>query len=287
MIRTRRFTVWVLLALLSLQTACGGMLSGGRLGRWVAFTSPRVGVGFNLFSPEQDIELGEVSAEEIRRQLVLLRDERTERYVQRLGERLAAQAPGYKFPYKFVVVASPEVNAFALPGGYVFVNQGAIEAAHSEGELAGVLAHEIAHVALRHGTTQASRAYLAKTWMSLLNTVTGGCQGEVRQLAAVIGGAGANMLFIKSNRSAEVQADAEGARMMAAAGYDPHDMADFFASLYERSDVRAQEIASDHPDPASRVAAIDEIIAGLMQTPAPTHDSDEFRRIKARLAGRR
>jgi predicted Zn-dependent protease len=263
------------------------MLSGGRLGRWVALTPPRTGASFNLFSPEQDIELGEASAEEIRRQVVVLRDERAERYVQRLGERLAAQAPGYKFPYKFVVVASPEVNAFALPGGYVFVNKGAIEAAHSEGELAGVLAHEIAHVALRHGTTQASRAYLAKTWLSLLNTVTGGCRGEVGQLAVLIGGAGANMLFMKSNRSAEVQADAEGARLMAAAGYDPHDMANFFESLYERGSVRAQEEVSDHPDPASRVAAIDKIIDELKPSPTPTHDSDEFRRLKARLAGRR
>jgi predicted Zn-dependent protease len=275
------------LALLSLQTACGGLLAGGCLGRWVAFTPPHTGAGFNLFSPEQDIELGEASAEEIERQVVVLHDERTERYVQRLGERLAAQAPGYKFPYKFIVVASPEVNAFALPGGYVFVNKGAIEAAHSEGELAGVLAHEIAHVALRHGTIQASRAYLAKTGLNILDTVTGGGQGEIGRIAVVLGGAGANMLFLKSNRAAEMQADAEGARLMAAAGYDPRDMASFFEALYERGAERAQETPSDHPDPASRVAAIDEVIAGLKPSHAPTHDSEEFRRTKARLAGRR
>ncbi|MDT7806698.1 MAG: hypothetical protein QOJ70_511 [Acidobacteriota bacterium] len=282
--RARKAAGWVLLALLSLQTACGGLLAGVRLERWGAAGAAHA--GFNLFSPEQDIELGEASAEEIRRQVFVLQDERTERYIQRLGERVAAEAPGYKFPYKFVVVASSEVNAFALPGGYVFVNEGAIEAAHSEGELAGVLAHEIAHVSLRHGTTQASRAYLAKTGMSILNAVSGGVQGDVGRVAAVLGGAGANVLFLKSNREAELQADAEGARLMAAAGYDPHDMARFFERLYERGGEREQEGPSDHPDPASRVAAIDKVIADLGLAPMRTRDSDEFRRIKARLTGR-
>jgi predicted Zn-dependent protease len=259
----------------------------GRTGSRVAVTPPRAGVGFNLFSPEQDIELGEMSAEEIKRQVVVLHDERTERYVQRLGERLAAQAPGYKYPYKFVVVASPEVNAFALPGGYVFVNEGAVEAAHSEGELAGVLAHEIAHVALRHGTNQASKAYLTKTGLSILNAVAGGGQSDVGMVAALICCAGANMLFLKSNRAAEVQADVEGARLMAAAGYDPHDMARFFEALYEHGGERAQDVPSDHPDPASRVAAIDEVIAELRSSPVLAPDPEEFRRMKARLASRR
>jgi predicted Zn-dependent protease len=278
----RKFAGLVLLALLSLQTACGGILAGGRLGLH-GTDAPRA--GFNLFSPEQDIELGEASAEEIRQQVVVVEDERTARYVQRLGERVAAAAPGYKFPYRFVVVASPEVNAFALPGGYVFVNQGAIEAARNEGELAGVLAHEIAHVSLRHGTTQASRAYLAKTGLNILNAVAGGLQGDVGRVAAAIGGAGANVLFLKSNREAELQADAEGARLLAAAGYDPRDMARFFERLYERGGEREGE--SDHPDPASRVAAIAEVVAALGTTPARARDSEEFRRVRARLSGRR
>jgi predicted Zn-dependent protease len=273
----------ILLALLSLQAACGGITAGGRLGLGGSDDAQRT--GFNLFSPEQDIELGEASAEEIRRQVVVLEDERTSRYVQRLGERVAAAAPGYKFPYKFVVVASPEVNAFALPGGYVFVNEGAIEAARTEGELAGVLAHEIAHVSLRHGTTQASRAYLAKTGFGILNAVAGGLQGDVGRVAAALGGAGANVFFLKSNREAELQADAEGARLLADAGYDPRDMARFFERLYERGGEREGDAASDHPDPASRVAAIAEVIAGLKPAPAQARDSEEFRRLRARLSG--
>jgi predicted Zn-dependent protease len=279
--RARKVTVWVVLALLTLQTACGGLLAGVRLSLR-GEGSPRA--GFNLFSPEQDIELGQASAEEIRRQVVVLRDERTEAYVQRLGERIAAGAPGYKFPYRFVVVASPEVNAFALPGGYVFVNEGAIESARTEGELAGVLAHEIAHVSLRHGTTQASRAYLAKTGLGIVGALTVALRGDVGRVAALLGGVEADKFFLKSNREAEAQADAEGARLMAAAGYDPREMAEFFARLYERGDRQEQESAGDHPDPASRVAAIARVAAELKPAPARPRDSEEFRRIKSRLS---
>ena len=276
MLRASKVTGWVLLALLTLQTACGGTLSDAE----ARASLPRASAGFNLFSPEQDIQLGEASAEEIMRQVSVLHDERTGAYVQRLGERVAAAAPGYKFPYKFVVVASPEINAFALPGGYVFINEGAIEAARTEGELAGVLAHEIAHVSLRHGTTQASRAYLARTVLSVINTVAAVGQGDFWRLAAVVGGARANGFFLRSNRAAELQADAE-------AGFDPRDMADFFERLNEREGERDAATASDHPDPASRVEAIGKVVNALGRMPARTRDSEEFRRIKSRLSGSR
>lgn len=275
----RKVTGWLLLALLTLQTACGGALSGG-----AARTAlPHASVGFNLFSPEQDVQLGEASAEEIMRQTAVLRDERTAAYVQRLGERVAAGAPGYKFPYKFVVVASPEVNAFALPGGYVFINEGAIEAARTEGELAGVLAHEIAHVSLRHGTTQASRAYLARTVTNLLNLAAGVDRSDFWRVAAAACGAGVNNFFLRSNRAAELQADAEGARLLAEAGFDPRDMSNFFERLEERG-VEHEDGASDHPDPASRVEAISKVVAELGQAPARARNSEEFRRTKSRLS---
>jgi predicted Zn-dependent protease len=249
---------------------------------------PHASAGFNLFSPEQDIQLGEASAEEIMRQVVVLHDERTQAYVQRLGERVAAAAPGYKFPYKFVVVASPEVDAFALPGGYVFVNEGAIEAARTEGELAGVLAHEIAHVSLRHGTTQASRAYLARTALGVVNTIAGIGHNDFWRLAAAACGVGANRFFLRSNRAAELQADAEGARLMAEAGFNPREMSDFFERLNEReSNGESEAAASDHPDPASRVEAIANVVAALGQTPKSTRNSEEFRRIKTHLSNSR
>jgi predicted Zn-dependent protease len=282
--RAGKVTGWVLLTLLTLQAACGGALPGG--GSRSAL--PPASAGFNLFSPEQDIQLGETSAEEIMRQVVVLRDARTGAYVQRLGERVAAAAPGYKFTYKFVVVNSPEVNAFALPGGYVFVNEGAIDAARTEGELAGVLAHEIAHVSLRHGTTQASRAYLARTAVGVVNAVAGFGQGDFWRVAAAACGAGVNKFFLRSNRAAELQADAEGARLLAESGFDPRDMANFFERLNERDGEREQaDAAGDHPDPASRVEAIGKVVAALGQTHARPRDSEEFRRIKSRLSGMR
>jgi predicted Zn-dependent protease len=281
--RAGKVTGWLLLTLLTLQASCGWAPAGG--GARTAL--PHATAGFNLFSPEQDIQLGEASAEEIMRQVVVVRDERTNRYVQRLGERVAAAAPGYKFPYKFVVVASPEVNAFALPGGYVFVNEGAIEAARTEGELAGVLAHEIAHVSLRHGTTQASRAYLARTALSVINTAAGVSHNDLWRVAAAACGDKVNRFFLRSNRAAELQADAEGARLLAEAGFDPRDMANFFERLDERGGEREGDSATDHPEPASRVEAIGQVVAALDRTPARTRDSQEFRRMKSRLSGTR
>jgi len=281
--RGRQFLRWALVALLVVQTACGGgLLAGvGPVRGLFSGASSR----FNLFSPEQDVELGRASAEEIARQSSVLDDERVTRYVQRLGDKIAARAPGYHFRYKFVVVDSPETNAFALPGGYVFVNSGAIEAARNEGELAGVLAHEISHVVLRHGTNQASKAYVAKNATRLMDTVLGGAKDDVRRLAHSLGLSGPGTLFVKFNRDAELQADVEGARLMAAAGYDPRDMASFFESLGEREGdaAKTSETSDDHPRPAQRAAAIDKLLPALEVSASPTHDTEDFRQMKSRL----
>jgi predicted Zn-dependent protease len=281
--RVRGLLKWALVALLVVQTACGGgLLAGvGPVRGLFSGASSR----FNLFSPEQDVELGRASAEEIARQSVVFDDERVTRYVQRLGDKIAAHAPGYRFRYEFVVVDSPETNAFALPGGYVFVNSGAIEAARNEGELAGVLAHEISHVVLRHGTNQASKAYVAKNATRLIDTVLGGAKDDVRRFAHSLGLSGPGTLFLKFNRDAELQADVEGARLMAVAGYDPRDMARFFESLGEREGNAAKtpETADDHPQPAQRAAAIDELLPALEVSASPTHDTEDFRQMKSRL----
>lgn len=288
-LNTARFVSSVLLVA---QLACGGMLSGGAGGsgggaggsgaRPAAHFKP----GFNLFSPEQDIELGRRSAQQVERQTPLINDARTVNYVKQLGAKLAAKAPGYKFPYQFEVVASREINAFALPGGFAFVNAGAITAAKNEGELAGVIAHEISHVALRHGTNQATKAYIAKAGLGVLGAIAGsGDNPDLGQVIASIGGAGANMLFLKFGRSAESQADLEGARIMAEAGYDPRDMANFFKTLESRGGQRVPEMMSDHPDPGNRYAAINQSLASLPLSSKPVHDTEEFEQVKARLGG--
>src|SRR5688572_7985290 len=126
-----------------------------------ALAQTQVKPGFNVFSAEQDVEIGQQSAAEAEQQLPLLRDRGTDDYINDLVKDLAQHAPGPKFPYQAKVVNAADVNAFALPGGYMYVNRGLVQSARSESELAGVLSHEIAHIALRHGTHNASKAYMA------------------------------------------------------------------------------------------------------------------------------
>ncbi len=274
--------------------SCGGLLSGksgggdgtlvGRGG--AARSAPHFSPGFNLFSPEQDVELGKRSATEIARQVPLMRDEATVNYIRQLGAKLAARASGHKFPYQFNVVATKDVNAFALPGGFIFVYAGSIAAAKNEGELAGVIAHEITHVSLRHGTNQASKAYLAKAGLGVLGAIAGGSESpDISRVVESIGGAGANMLLLRFGRTAETQADLEGARIMAEAGYDPRDMAGFFQTLQALGGQRVPEFLSDHPDPGNRVAAISAALPSLPMSKTPVRDTNEFQQIKARVTG--
>ena len=250
-------------------------------------TSPHFKPGFNLFSPQQDIEMGRQSAAQIVRQMPLIRDAEISGYIKQLGAKLAAKAPGEKFPYNFEVIGDKQINAFALPGGFIFVNAGAIASAHNEGELAGVMAHEIMHVALRHGTSQATKAYAAKAGLGILGTiVAAGTDRSTGAILAQMGGAGANMLFLKFGRTAERQSDIEGARILAAAGYDPRDMAAFFKTLQEKGGQGVPEFLSDHPDPGNRIASINALVPSLTVSSNPTRTTQEFETVKARLTGR-
>ena len=129
--------------------------------------------GFNLFSVQQDIDVGRQSAIEVEKQLPMLNDSRVNRFLSGIISRLATNAPGAKFPYTIEAVNAPEINAFALPGGPMYINRGLVTAARSEAELAGVLAHEMSHVVLRHGTEQASKAYLGQAGLGLLGGLVG------------------------------------------------------------------------------------------------------------------
>lgn len=306
----RSVTLLLMLAYVTSQLACGGGSSSsggggvfgggsGSSGDSTATTTtsssssaqlaPHFRPGFNLFSPADDVKLGQQSAQEMASQLPLMRDAEIVNYVRGLGAKLARFAPGEKYPYQFNVVGTREMNAFALPGGYVFVNAGAIIAAKNEAELAGVIAHEITHVALRHGTNQMSKAYIAKAGLGVLGTLAGaGSSPEIGSIVNVVGGAGANMLLLKFGRTAERQADIDGARIMAAAGYDPRDMANFFQTLQTATGgKRSPEFLSDHPDPGNRVAAIEQELKSLRIASNPTHDTAQFQNVKARLSGGR
>ena len=225
-----------------------------------AVAQTQVKSGFNVFSVEQDVEIGRQSAVEAERQLPLLRDSSVQSYVERVGRRLAEAAPGPKFPYTFKVVNASDINAFALPGGPTYVTRGLIETVRNEGELAGVMAHEIAHVALRHGTNQASKAYLANAGIGILGGILGGGSGSTTaQIAQAVGGFGLNALFMKFSRTAETQADILGTQMMARAGYDPESMATMFQLLKSQQGREPGKLAqffSDHPSPANRETVV-------------------------------
>ncbi|HKQ77690.1 MAG TPA: M48 family metalloprotease [Blastocatellia bacterium] len=269
------------------QLNCSGSRQGGMQAPPGSRTQPRFKPGFNLFSPQQDVEVGRQSARQILAETPMLDDPQIDGYIKQLGAKLASKAAGERFPYQFRVVATREVNAFALPGGFLFVNAGAIEAARNEGELAGVLAHEIAHVALRHGTNQATKAQLAQTGLGILGSIAGsGENPDLGQAVSAIGGVGANMLFLKYGRTAEKEADLEGARILVEAGYDPRDMANFFRALETQGRQRVPEMMSDHPDPGNRVKYITEEISRLPVSSNPVRTTPEFEAVKARLTGR-
>ena len=189
------------------------------------------------------------------RQLPLLRDRNVDRYLGQVISRLAAKAPGARYPYTVKAVNDSAINAFALPGGPMYVNRGLFEAARSEAELASVLAHEMAHVALRHGTHQASKAYLGQAGLGILGGLLGKNGRNTSQIVNAVGGLGLNAVFLKFSRDAEYEADQVGAEIMAGAGYDPVAMADFFGVLRSeqgRDPGKVERFFSDHPPSGDR-----------------------------------
>lgn len=284
----KKWTSSVLIITLLLgQAGCGGLGSGNTAAPPGSRTQPRFKPGFNLFSTKQDVQMGEQSAAQVLRETPMLDDPEVTTYISRLGAKLSAKAAGERFPYQFRVVATREINAFALPGGFLFVNAGAIAAARNEGELAGVMAHEIAHAALRHGTNQASKQQIAKLGLGVLGTLAAsGENPNIGQAIGSIGGLGANMLFLKFGRKAEKEADLEGARILVEAGYDPRDMANFFKTLQAEGGQRVPEMLSDHPDPGNRIKYILDETQRLPVSSNPIHTTPEFEAVKARLTGR-
>src|SRR5512136_1295102 len=199
--------------------------------------------GWNLFSPQQDIELGQQVSKDAEKKLPMLNNKRVDDYLNRLGKRLAAVAPGEKYPYQFKCVNDAEINAFALPGGYLFVNRGTIEAADNEAELAGVIGHEISHVALRHGTNQASKQQLAQAPMAILGSILGS-----RSTGALLAQLGSEFamgsVLLKYSRDDERQADLMGTQILYDCNYDPTNMAKFFEKLESKG--RSIDFFSSH-----------------------------------------
>jgi Zn-dependent protease with chaperone function len=237
---------------------------------------------WNMYSPQTDVQLGRRNAELIEKHVVLCNDPKVDAYLTQLGLRLAAKLPtrGVQYPWEFHCVNSKEINAFALPGGFVFVNRGAIEVSDNEGQLAAVMAHELSHVALRHGTAQASKAQLAQGAAGIFGGLFGGGTGGALLTQTVALGAGGVLLHY--SRTDETQADVLGTQALYDTGYDPRAMAQFFEKLEgETRGKNPPQFLSDHPNPGNRVARVDEEIDKLGGPPANAkRDSVEFEAIK-------
>jgi len=240
--------------------------------------------GFNLFSKDQDVQLGQENAAQVRKQMTVIKDPILTEYVNRVGKRLvsAREAQDSGFPFTFEVVADPSINAFALPGGPMFINTGLLRAVDNEAQLAGVMGHEMSHVILRHGTNQASKSKLIELPAVLGSQMAGGgsMMGKLAQLGI---GLGANSVLLKFSRTAESQADLMGSHLMAESGYNPIEMARFFEKLNAEGGQRAPQFLSDHPNPDNREKAIQEEITRLPQQ-SYGYQTGEFDRMKQAIA---
>ena len=246
----------------------------------------------NRYTPEQDVQLGREAAAEIRQQYPIIRDERITKYLTTLGDRLVAAAPAELkkpvYEYSFTPVNLKEINAFALPGGPMFVHRGMFTAAATEGEVVGVMAHELSHVLLRHGTANASKAQnpwlqLGQLAGQLGGAVVGGTAG-----AAIAQGAdfGLGTLLLKYSRDFEKQADLLGAQIMARAGYDPRALAHMFETIAKESKSSGgggPQWMSSHPDPGNRTLYITKEAEAL--SIASAADDRDFAPVKTTFAG--
>jgi hypothetical protein len=240
----------------------------------------------NKYSPSDDVKMGLEAAAQAERQLPVMRDDEVTSYVEGVGRRLVDAIPEElrhsEFHYTFKVVNVREINAFALPGGPMYVNRGMIEAAKNEGEVAGVMAHEISHVVLRHGTAQASKAGKyegAAVAGTILGAILGGGLGQVVAAGTRFGVGG---FFLKFSRDFERQADLEGSHIMARAGYDPRDMANFFRTIQQLAGSNGPEWLSDHPDPGNRYDTILKEAQSLSVS-NPLTDTREFEQVQTHL----
>ena len=211
-----------------------------------ALTQTKLKPGMNFFSLRDDIEIGRRSAAEIDRRYRTHRNTR----IERIGHRLAARSSMPRLPWRFRVLERREKNAFALPGGYIYITSGLVRSARSDDELAGVLAHEITHVTLRHGTNQASKAVVTRMPLQFLGGIMGHGVGSMLTQLGI--GFGLNSLFLKYGRTTETQADVGAVQLMTRSGYNPNGLSRFLSTLKKGG----SEFFSDHPNPSNRIERI-------------------------------
>jgi Zn-dependent protease with chaperone function len=239
--------------------------------------------GSDMFTVEQEIQAGQEAAAQTNKQYPILPDSNpVTQYVQQLGRKLVQYAPGEKWPYSFHVVNQKEINAFAVPGGPLYVNVGTIQAADNEAQLAGVMAHEISHIVQRHSTRAATKQYKAQVGLGILGAILGGSAGG--QLAAAGISFAAGSYFLKNSRQAEKEADLLGTDIMYDAGYDPIQLPTFFEKI-QAEGSQGPQFLSDHPDPGNRIEYVRQEIQTLPAKRNLKEDSPQFDQIHRIVLG--
>jgi Zn-dependent protease with chaperone function len=227
----------------------------------------------NRYTPQQDVELGLKAAEEVRAQFPIIKDDRITSYLTSIGDRLVAAAPPELkqpvYKYSFTPVNVKEINAFALPGGPMFVNRGMFDAAEAEGEVTGVMAHELAHVLLRHGTANMSKAQNPWLQIGQMAGQIGGAMAGGAVGSAIAQGSqmGLGAVLLRYSRDFEKEADLLGAQMMARAGWDPRALARMFETIERESKASGgggtPQWLSSHPNPGNRTQYINKEATAL------------------------
>ncbi|NNE44679.1 MAG: M48 family metalloprotease [Gemmatimonadetes bacterium] len=235
---------------------------------------------FNVLSEQEELAMGAEFAAQLEQELVFITDPTVVGYIDRLGQRLAAVSQRSNIPYKFHVVDTEDVNAFAVPGGYLYVHRGLIEAADSESELAGVLGHEIGHIVGRHSARQLSQQMGIA---ALAQVALGQNPNTVAAITAQIIATGA---ITRYSREMEGEADRLGVQELVDAGIDPGGLATFFDKLEEMrggaGGSALEKFFSTHPEPGARAAEVRAMVSSI-NTSGLKKDSAEFQSVKSRV----
>lgn len=245
-----------------------------------------LGAACSSVSQEQEVQMGQQTAQQVNAQLPMLRDATVDAYINSLGRTIAHTTSRADLDWHFAVVNSDVINAFALPGGFVYVNRGVISRASNESELAGVLGHEIEHVVRRHSVKQMENAQGANIGVALTCALTRVCENQAAQAAIQVGG---TAVFAKFSRGDEQQADEGGFNNVTRAGINPHGMLTFFEKLLADEQNRGSQNTSawfaDHPGTEDRIADIQRLLneQGASRRTGLRTDSQSFENVKRRV----